>query len=181
MRTMLIEAVTVLGLLVAPVTAAPAAAQTGGHEGHQMAGCCADHAAMPCCAKAPSLAALDTTEGTALALSVLLPAAVPQTPVVQRAAVTFNRPVVVEGRVLLGRYVIEHDDARMARGEPCTYIYDTTTNRRVVVTFHCTHLERPAPEVATVVLRTTSDPGIQELLSFQFPGETAAHGVPNIR
>lgn len=178
MRTILLETMAVFGMLLAPVTAATAAAQTTGHEGHHMAGCCADHTKMPCCAGAPSTAALDTAEGTSLAMSVLLPAAAP---VVQRAQVIFKRPVLVEGRMLLGRYIIEHDDARMARGEPCTYIYDTTTRQRIVVTFYCTHLERPASDEAKVVVRYRGDPTIQELVSFQFAGETAAHGVPNLR
>jgi hypothetical protein len=95
--------------------------------------------------------------------------------------VWFQRPVKIGTQVLFGKYVIEHDNARMARGEPCTYIYDTTTKQRVVVTFHCIHLEQQAPDEATVVVRYHGDPAIQELVSFQFAGETAAHGVPNIR
>jgi hypothetical protein len=37
--------------------------------------------------------------------------------------VWFYKPVKVGDRVLIGQYIIEHDDARMALGRPCTHIY----------------------------------------------------------
>jgi hypothetical protein len=92
--------------------------------------------------------------------------------------VVFRDPVRVASAVLMGRYVIEHDDERMARGEPCTHIYDAEDLRAPVVTFHCAHLERPASDVATLVLVPSSTPGVKTLTEFQFGGETAAHGVP---
>lgn len=105
----------------------------------------------------------------------------PSKPVVQTLAVTFQQPVRVGHFVLLGRYVIEHDDARMARGEPCTLIYAADDRRLPVVAFHCTHLERDASDVATVVLASADANGIKRLSEFQFGGDQAAHGVPAIR
>lgn len=90
----------------------------------------------------------------------------------------FRGPVRVAGAVLMGRYVIEHDDERMARGEPCTYIYDAEDLRAPVVTFHCEHLERPAAEKATLVFGPAINPAMKTLTEFQFGGETASHGVP---
>ena len=37
--------------------------------------------------------------------------------------VWFDKPMKVGDRILMGRYLIEHDDVRMAHGYPCTYIY----------------------------------------------------------
>jgi hypothetical protein len=105
---------------------------------------------------------------------------VPET-AVQTTVVTFRDPVLVGDRILLGRYVIEHDNDRMARGEPCTHIYAASDTRLPVVAFHCTHLTRPAATTATVFLRRTGTYPLQELLDFQFAGESSSHGVPMLR
>jgi hypothetical protein len=90
----------------------------------------------------------------------------------------FRDPVRVANAVLMGRYVIEHDDERMARGEPCTHIYEADDLRAPVVRFHCEHLERPAADVATLVLEPSINPAVKTLKEFQFRGETSSHGVP---
>jgi hypothetical protein len=108
-------------------------------------------------------------------------AVIKETPAVQAFLVTFRDPVRVGDRILLGRYIIEHDNHRMARGEPCTYIYEASDPRLPVVVFHCTHLTRPAPKVDTVFLHRSGTYPLQELQGFQFAGEPASHGVPVIR
>lgn len=95
----------------------------------------------------------------------------------QTGVVFFQRPVLVGRTVLFGKYIIEHDTDRQARGEPCTYIYAAAKPAVPVVTFHCEHLDAVTAERDTVVLRTSPD-GISKLLQFQFAGETAAHGYP---
>ena len=139
--------------------------------------CCAghDHAAMPCCTSH------DHGVAPAPAEVVQETPAVPETPAVQAFFVTFRDPVRVGDRILLGRYIIEHDNHRMARGEPCTYIYEASDPRLPVVAFHCTHLTRPVPSADTVVLHRGSTYPLQELQAFQFAGESASHGVPVIR
>jgi hypothetical protein len=102
----------------------------------------------------------------------------PAPPVRQTAEVWFTRPVLVAGSILLGRYVIEHDNDRQARGEPCTHIYAYDDRTRPVAAFDCIHLERDRADQTTAVLYTTSDGITQRLAEFQFIGETAAHGVP---
>jgi len=47
--------------------------------------------------------------------------------------------------------VIEHDNDRMARGEPCTHIYAYNDRTTPVATFHCTHLERDRADEGVVV------------------------------
>ena len=145
-------------------------------------GCCASHAMaapetpaapMACCKHGGGMAMPADDPLVAMAGLGLLSAQ----PVKYIDAV-FRDPVRVANTVLMGRYVIEHDDERMARGEPCTYIYEADDLRAPVVTFHCEHLERPAADTATLVLGPSINPAVKTLREFQFGGETASHGVP---
>ena len=101
------------------------------------------------------------------------------------AKVTFTNPVKVGDAVLMGSYVIEHDNDRMARGEPCTHIYKAGDLRAPVVAFHCVHLDRPLNdgETAMVTVRRLPDMNtrIFELVEFQFAGSPDGHGVPDGR
>jgi hypothetical protein len=93
--------------------------------------------------------------------------------------VWFTKPVLVGDRVLLGKYVIEHSNSRVARGRPCTYIYAASDMRLPVVAFHCTHLNRPMRMQSTVIVRPLGEPnGMARLMEFQFAGERGAHGAP---
>ncbi len=140
---------------------------------HGQAGCCD----MPCCKDHKG-----GTEPTIVEQFLTMdPQLNPAPPVRQLAEVWFHRPVLVGKSILQGRYVIEHDNDRMARGEPCTHIYAYDDQKTPVVAFHCTHLERDRADQNTVVLTTTSDGNMQRLTEFQFAGETAAHGYPTIR
>ena len=142
------------------------------------AACCERHTEdcpMPCCKHDQAV------DGVELLLSLgdglsnaeeLLPPAVRQ-----RAVVWFHRPVWVGRKVLMGRYVIEHDTARQARGEPCTHIYAADDSTAPVAMFHCAHLDAVASERNVVALQSSGD-GVQKLVWFQFAGEAAAHGHP---
>ncbi len=44
-----------------------------------------------------------------------------QPPEIQRAFVEFTEPIKLLGAVLKGDYLFLHDEAKMARGEPCTW------------------------------------------------------------
>jgi hypothetical protein len=94
----------------------------------------------------------------------------------QQAVVRFWNPVRVAGKILMGKYIVEHDTDRMARGEPCTHIYDFYS-KKLAAAFHCTHLTRPASGTATVSVKPRPQlPAV--MTEFQFAGETDAHGVP---
>ena len=97
--------------------------------------------------------------------------------------VMFYNPVWVDGKVLMGRHVVEHDTDRMARGEPCTHIYAHNDRRFPVVTFHCTHLIRPRGAQNSVTLRRDYNALGQGsvMTEFQFAGDREAHGVPGVR
>jgi hypothetical protein len=103
-------------------------------------------------------------------------------PARQTMTVWFHKPVKIGDRILLGRYFIEHDNNRMARGRPCTHIYAASDPRLPVVAFRCTHLNRPMSARPVLVMRPLGDAnGMAALLAFQFAGERAAHGVPTGR
>lgn len=160
-------------LLLLPARADAACCDQSKHAMHDMkAGCCD----MPCCK--------ETKVAEASAVDMLL-AMDPQftlaQPAVQKTEVWFHRPVRVGRHILQGRYVIEHDNDRMARGEPCTHIYAYSDQTRPVVTFHCTHLERDRAGTNTAVVYSLGDGTMQALSEFQFAGETASHGVPPVR
>ena len=168
----------VVGAFAGACLLVPAAADASccGQEGHKAqhakAACCD----MPCCqdksGAEPSIVERFMSMDPQLS---------PAPPVRQLAEVWFQRPVLVGKAILQGRYVIEHDNDRMARGEPCTNIYAYNERTIPVATFHCTHLERDRADENIVVLVTTSDGYMQRLTEFQFAGETASHGYPTVR
>ena len=114
-----------------------------------------------------------------LAVSTL--AAVPSR---QSALVRFLRPTIIAGTFVLGTVVFEHDDARMARGEPCTtvYYYDANAKTRgeTIVEFMCVPHERPlASKFEAVTAQTVSWP--DKLMEYQFAGDREGHGVPSLK
>jgi hypothetical protein len=135
---------------------------------------CCDHAKASCCTEATANCCdKDVNILAQLPVDMTLS---PAPPVRQLTEVWFQRPTRVGKNILQGRYVIEHDNDRMARGEPCTYIYAYNNQTKPVVTFHCTHIERAPASNNVVVLETQADMAVMQ--EFQFAGETAAHGVP---
>ena len=145
--------------------------------------CCTDHeCGMPCC-KDHDVQVNDNAIDVLIGMDQNAVFALNDAgaPAVQTAVVWFDRATWMGDRVLMGKYVIEHDTDRMARGEPCTHIYAAgDRNQLPVVTFQCTHLEGERADRDTVVVRSQPD-GTRKLLSFQFEGELAGHGVPAVR
>ena len=156
------------------------------------AGCCGDQAKMdhakmgqacdmPCCKEHKDQSVQAGPSAYDLFFKTPPPAVATVTsPARQAAVVWFMQPVRVGGNILQGRYVIEHDNDRMARGEPCTHIYAYNDQKNPVVAFHCTHLDRAAGKDNTVALYSTGD-GHKKFVEFQFKGETGAHGYPTVR
>jgi hypothetical protein len=98
----------------------------------------------------------------------------------QSATVVFNEPVKLLNVVLQkGEYLIVHDDALMARGENCTFVYSLKGNgRKLVASFHCTPV--PRDMVKGFIVRTVrvSPDAMEEFREFQFAGSTESHLVP---
>jgi len=97
----------------------------------------------------------------------------------ERAVMKFNQPVKLMGLTLKGEYLFVHDDAAMARGEACTFVYKGIAEipDKLVVSFHCTPV--PRARVANFTVRTLlTAPGQYEVTEFQFGGSTESHMVP---
>jgi hypothetical protein len=158
------DRILIFAVLAGLMTFAPSALAAGSD-----CGCCSDKVCtMSCCNEDRNAAA------------VLLPSA--SSPARQVAVVWFKNPVLVGDSILMGKYIIEHDNERMANGEPCTHIYAADRPQVPVVKFHCTHLAAAPSDRDLVTLRRTGDTSLPaKLTSFQFAGETAAHGVPPAR
>ena len=148
------------------------------------AACCDQHTHKALATKAAPCCDMPCCSGDVNVLDVMMASMErqlePSPPVRQRTEVWFHRPVMVGRTIMQGRYVIEHDNDRMARGEPCTHIYAYEDQEKPVAAFHCVHLERDRASKNTVVLISTGD-GWQKLTEFQFAGETASHGYPTGR
>ncbi|MGE0864303.1 MAG: hypothetical protein AB7P34_10415 [Vicinamibacterales bacterium] len=151
------------------------------------ASCCKDMKAgapccdMPCCKDQAGMPMASADLNIMEMLFEQQPAPAVVTPPARQATVVwFHQPVRIGNNILQGRYVIEHDNDRMAAGGPCTYIYAWDDQTVPVVAFHCVHLDRPGVDKTTVVLSTGSD-GFKRLVEFQFPGDSGGHGTPTIR
>jgi hypothetical protein len=141
------------------------------------AAACRELQKQPYCGE-PAMTCCEPTNDAAAA-AVLIPQSVEARPARETLTVWFKKPVKVGDRILLGKYVIEHDNNRMARGAPCTYIYAADDLRLPVVAFRCEHLHRSRGERASVTLPPLGEAnGMQEFREFQFAGEAGAHGVP---
>lgn len=100
----------------------------------------------------------------------------------QKATMTFNQPVILQGVTLKGEYLFVHDDSAMDRGEACTRVYKGNAEApdKLVVTFHCVPIERA--KAAHFIVRTYQvSPGVMELREFQFKDDTEAHGTPALK
>ena len=159
------------GVIAAMLLVAPAAADAAccdQHKAHQPKACCAEHN--------------HATEPTIVERFMESdPQLNPAPPVRQFAEVWFTRPTLIGRAIVQGRYVIEHDNERMARGQPCTHVYAYNDQKAPVATFHCTHLNRNRANENLVTLVDDGPTGMKRLTEFQFAGETASHGYPTVR
>jgi hypothetical protein len=105
-------------------------------------------------------------------------------PVIQKAVVQFTEPVKLLGVVLKGEYMFLHDEGKMQRREPCTWIYtrgETGKFDRLVVSFHCIPVEREQPaEQFKVLISAAHAFGLPEVLEYRFAGSTEGHKVPRV-
>ena len=99
----------------------------------------------------------------------------------QKSVVLFNDPVRLMGVTLKGQYLIVHDEAAMARGDACTFVYkgEAEIASKLVVSFHCTPVQRQ--KVESFIVRTELISGVTEFREFQFSGDTESHMVPLIK
>ena len=87
---------------------------------------------------------------------------------------------------LQGKYIFVHDDSKMAKGEPCLYVYEYSEDQagqpevkpeKLVVSFHCQPVERPKVDRLVLTYGMLSA-DLFELREIQFSGSTEGHRVP---
>jgi hypothetical protein len=99
----------------------------------------------------------------------------------QSAIVRFEYPTCVVSKMLIGTYVIVHDEAKMARGEPCTALYRVGGRMGPfdqVVSFHCIPNARKVVPSFTTTIGVNPVLGVDTLIEYQFAGDSKGHGVP---
>jgi hypothetical protein len=88
--------------------------------------------------------------------------------------------IKLQDKILQGSYIFEHDEARMAKGEPCMYVYTNNKGKPgdKVTAFHCTPVERTLVENVVISVVMSSEPDVWKLKEIQFPRTTKGHIVP---
>src|SRR3954471_1769557 len=87
----------------------------------------------------------------------------------QWALVNFTDPVMVTDQILMGRYMIVHDDAKMERGEACTTFYRFDASKgpqEEVVSFHCSPAMKPVAGKLTLTQTEPNAIGIVRLAEY---------------
>jgi hypothetical protein len=100
----------------------------------------------------------------------------------EEAVVEFTELVKLQGALLRGQYLIYHDDAKMAEGKPCLYIYTMKAGKRdqLVVAVHCEPVERkPTKEFTVLLTPRNSAYTVREVREIQFAGVAKAHKIPS--
>jgi len=99
----------------------------------------------------------------------------------ESAVVEFAETVKLGGVLLRGEYLVVHDEERMARGEPCTYVYSgkQADEKKLVTSFHCIHMNRERAAAFKVTFaRRLSAYEVPEIKEIQFAGSKDGHKVP---
>lgn len=119
--------------------------------------------------------------GAALVVGFLGASTLDAVPTRRSAVVRFLRPTIVAGTFVMGTVVIEHDDEKMAKGEPCTTVYHYKSKNEIgqpIVSFMCMPQDRPlATKFEATIYRSVTWP--DRLLEYQIAGEREGHGVPD--
>jgi hypothetical protein len=119
----------------------------------------------------------------ALLMSVVVGTAVTKgaaDPVKKWALVNLLEPTSIAGVFVSGPVMFVHDDAKMARGLPCTGVYRFDPGKgpgEEIVSFHC----KPRFGSAPAQFRAATIPhpyGPRILTEYQFAGDEEAHRVP---
>lgn len=104
-------------------------------------------------------------------------------PAIKWAIVNLTGTTVIAGAFVSGPVVFVHDDAKMARGGPCTSVHEFDANKglgKEVVAFHCQPRWTKAPARFTQATATRPD-GPRVMTEYQFAGDEEAHGIPTTK
>jgi hypothetical protein len=119
-------------------------------------------------------------------LSVLLAGAVATSggaaPMRQSAVVYLQQPTLIGSKIVQGPVLFTHDEAKMARGEPCTTVrlFEPAKGpTESIASFHCIQTRRPFVSKFTIKTRPNVADGIGCVLTeYQFAGDNEGHRVP---
>jgi len=87
---------------------------------------------------------------------------------------------------LQGKYIFVHDEDKMAKGEPCFYVYEYSQDacgepevkaEKLVLSFHCQPVQRSKASDIVLTYGMIS-PELFELREIQFAGSVEGHRVP---
>jgi len=104
-------------------------------------------------------------------------------PAIKWAIVNLTGTTVIAGAFVSGPVVFVHDDAKMARGGPCTSVHEFDANKglgKEVVAFHCKPRWTKAPARFTQATAMRPD-GPRVMTEYQFAGDEEAHGIPTTK
>jgi hypothetical protein len=116
-----------------------------------------------------------------LGVGMLAASDVGATPSQQSIVTNFMEPTLIAGAIVMGPALIVHDEALMAKGEPCTTVYrfDTSRGRQEkIVSFMCEPTHGDVVDKFTVTCRRPGFTGLRVLTEYQFAGDPEVHGVP---
>ena len=103
-------------------------------------------------------------------------------PARQWAVVYLHEPTLIGSTIVQGPVLFTHDEARMARGEPCTTVQLFEPGNgptESIASFHCTPTSRGVARTFTLRTRPNLEHGIGCVLTeYQFAGDSEGHGVP---
>ncbi len=101
----------------------------------------------------------------------------------QAAAVYLWEPTLIGSTFVQGPVLFVHDDAKMARGEPCTTVRLFNPGEgpgETIASFHCIPRQAPVSNKFRVETRPNTELGFGcVLVEYQFAGDPEAHGVPS--
>jgi hypothetical protein len=98
----------------------------------------------------------------------------------QSAIVYLTEPTLIGSVIVEGPVLFTHDDAKTARGEPCTKVYLSGTKGPAgeIASFHCIPTTRKIAHKFTITTRPNATLGYGCVLTeFQFAGDSEGHGV----
>lgn len=105
-------------------------------------------------------------------------------PAAKRSAVAYlDEPTLVGSTFVVGPVLFTHDNAAMARGEPCTtvHLFDPATHRATeeIAAFQCIPRRGAIVTKLTITTRPSSLGYGCVLTSYQFARDREVHGVPD--
>jgi hypothetical protein len=99
----------------------------------------------------------------------------------QWAVVYLAEPTLIGSTIVQGPVLFTHDDAKMARGEPCTtvrLVEPTVGPAEEIAAFQCVPVRRNLVHTFTLRTRPNTEMGLRcVLMEYQFAGDTEGHGV----